>query len=116
MWREALELPRLDEVGTAGAISACEKGQKRRCDGPWQHALLLLKEFKELQVADAVSYNATISACETLAWEDSGHRTEESVALADHLDFVGRDVEEEHLQCLKLLGFGARKQLNIFKV
>ena len=32
MWREALELPRLDEVSTAGAISACEKGQKRQED------------------------------------------------------------------------------------
>eukprot|EP00913_Durusdinium_trenchii_P025908 g24312.t1 len=40
----------LDEVSTAAAISACEKSQKRSSEGPWRHALVLLRE---LEIPDA---------------------------------------------------------------
>ena len=63
-WKEALKLlGRAERMGNSNvllnsAISACEKASE------WQQALELLGEGRRTRVADIISYNATISACE----------------------------------------------------
>ncbi|CAE7545434.1 unnamed protein product [Symbiodinium sp. CCMP2592] len=64
-WLVALSLPRQDTIAVAAAISACEKGQKRRSDTAWRSASALLAELapKRLQ-RDAICSNAILSAFE----------------------------------------------------
>ena len=88
-WREALELLSLKETVLRGLwttpsrsalISACDSAK----GGKWERALELAREIKRKgTVADTITYNALISAC------DKGGKWEQALELAGRWKAMG---------------------------